>query len=201
MIQKLPLEALFTPAANVYARVRGVVGGVRKIWNPTLNTGAGGWEVWNPANVAQYAVALTDDGTGYYSADFPANISGVITSETYYNNAAPNVADAPITGIQYSQGRNMNGAAGDPAAAANVQLAAGAAIAGAASGSPTNQVIPTNLSTADAAAAVGGSLIFAASAAGAPRCSGRVVGSSGSTLTLAAPLPAVPVAGDLFVVE
>ncbi len=199
MIQKMPLQIVFTTGSDIYAVVRGVVGGVRKYWNPTLNTGAGGWEVYNSAHWAQYAVALTEDaGSGYYDTDFPANISGVITSETYYNNASPTLGDAAIDGISYSQGRNSNGMAGDPLAVSNMQQAAGAAVVGAASGVPTAQLIPTNLSTADAAAAVGGSIIFTSGAA--IRCPARVVGATGSTLSLASPLAAVPAATDTFIV-
>ena len=198
-IQLLPLEIVYTTGANIYAVVRGVVGGVRKYWNPTLNTGAGGWESYNSSHWSQYHISLTEDaGSGYYAAAFPVNIAGVITSESYYNNAAPTLGDAPVGPITYSQGRNANGVGADPVAASNAQQAFASELQFAASGTPTNQVIPTNLTTAQALAAVGRALIMTGGAA--INCAGRVVGASGSTLTLAAPLPALPVATDVGVI-
>jgi hypothetical protein len=198
-IQLLPLEIVFTTGSHVYAIIRGVIGGVRKYWNPTLNTGAGGWEVYNSAHWSQYAIALTEDASsGYYAASFPVGISGVITSESYYNNAAPTLGDAAISSISYSQGRNANGVGADPVAAANAQQAFGSELAFAATATPTNQVIPTTLTTAQALASVGRALIMTSGAA--INCAARVIGASGSTLTLASTLPALPVATDTGVI-
>src|SRR5579872_4098871 len=129
-VQLLPLELSYSVGANIYAVVRGVVGGTRKYWNPTLNTGAGGWEVFNSGHWAQYAIALTGNGDGYYAATYPANISGVITSETYYNNASPTYGDAPVSAISYAQGRNACGVGADPVAASNIAITAGAEVTG-----------------------------------------------------------------------
>lgn len=50
-----------------------------KCWNPTLNTGAGGWQTYVAANHAQYPVALTEEGgaatSGDYVGNFPTNIT------------------------------------------------------------------------------------------------------------------------------
>ena len=200
-VQLLPLEIVYTTGAHVYAVLRGVVGGTRQVWNPTLNTGAGGWEVYNSSHWAQYAVSLTEQASsGYYAASYPTGIASVITSETYYNNVSPTLGDVPLSGISYSQGRNACGVGADPVAAANMALTAGAEVSGTALTGSTNQSIVTNLTNAQAAAAVGGSIVFSAAAAGAPNCTGRVIGSSGATLTLAAPMPAVPTNGDAFAV-
>ena len=200
-IQLLPLELSYTSGAHIYAVIHGVVSGTRQVWNPTLNTGAGGWQAYNSANWGQLAIALTEQsGSGYYAATYPVGAAGVITSEVFYNNVSPTLGDAPISSVAYTQGRNVTGFNGDPVAAANAQLTAGAEVFGTALTGATNQVIPTNLTTAQAAAAVGGSLIFSAAATGAPNCAGRVISASASTLTLAAPLPAVPANGDAFAV-
>ena len=199
-VQALPLQVVYTTGSHIYAVIRGTVAGVRSYWNPTLNTGAGGWEAYNSAHWSQYAIALAEDASsGYFAATYPANISGVITSETYFNNVAPTLGDAPITGIQYSQGRNANGIAGDPVAAGNAQQAFGSEMAGTASGTPTPQVIATSLTTAQAEAAVGRAMIFSPTSTAA-NCAGRVIGASGSTLTLAAPFTYAPTSGDSFII-
>ena len=199
-VQLLPLEVVYTTAQNIYAVIRGVVAGTRQVWNPTLNTGAGGWEAYNSAHWAQYPVLLTEQpSSGYYAAAFPAGIVGIITSETYYNNAAPTLGDAPLNGIQYSQGRNANGLNGSPTAAANGQAAFDTEMPGTAIGTPTNQIIPTSLTSAQAAAAVNRAILFAPTAVAA-NCGGRVLSASGSILTLTAALPVTPSSGDAFVV-
>ncbi len=37
--------------------------------------GTNNFEVWNDANIATYALAMTDNGGGYYTVDFPAGIT------------------------------------------------------------------------------------------------------------------------------
>lgn len=198
-IQLLPLELVFTTGANIYAVIHGVIAGTRKVWNPTLNTGAGGWEVYASGHWAQYPVLLAEQASsGYYAATYPANIVGVITSEVFYNNGTPTLGDAPVASIAQTQGRNLVGVAGDPIAAGNAQQAFGSEIQGAASGTPTTQSIPSTLSTAQATASVGRAVIFTSGVA--INCAGRVIGSSGSTLILAAPLPAAPSAADTFII-
>ncbi len=200
-VQLLPLELAFNTGAHIYAIVHGVVSGTRKVWNPTLNTGAGGWEVYNSANWAQYALALTEQASsGYYAATYPANIADVITSEVFYNNVAPTLGDAPVASVQYTQGRNMVGLASDPVAAENQRDAASSMIRGAAEGVPTVSVIPTNLASTQANAFAGRSVIFTSGAAA--DCAGRIVSYAvtNGVLTLAAPLPVAPAAADTFVI-
>lgn len=198
-VQLLPLEVVYTTGAHLYAVIHGVVSGTRKVWNTTLNTGAGGWEAYNSANWAQYAIALTEQASsGYYAATYPAGCAGVITSEAFYNNASPTLGDAPCTGLAHTQGESCSGIAGDPTAAANAQQAFISEMAFAASGTPTAQVIPTGLSTAQALAAVGRALIMTSGVA--VNCAGRVISASASTLTLAAPLGATPAASDSGVI-
>ena len=197
-----PLQVLAQIGTNVYAIVRSVVGGVRKYWNPTLNTGAGGWEVYNSAHWAQYAIALTEDaGSGYYAANYPANISGVLTTEAYYSTATtPTLGDAPIAPLSQSQGDNVASIGGDATVAATLQQALFSEQMSAAAGVPTASVIPTNLANAQVNAFAGRSIIFTSGAAF--QCAGRIVGYNpvNGVLTLAAPLAAVPAASDTFII-
>lgn len=196
-----PLEVTFNTGGNLYGVIHGVVAGTRQVWNPTLNTGAGGWEAFNGAHWTQYAIPLAEQGSsGYYAADYPANIGEVITSEVFYNNPAPTMGDSPISNPSYSQGRNMVGIAGDAVAAANQRDAAGAMPRGAATGTPTNSVIPTDLDLTLANAVAGRSVIFTTGAAA--DCSGRIIAYNpvNGALTLAAPLAVAPVATDHFVI-
>ncbi len=203
-----PVETLFTSGKTLYFIIRGFVAGVRQVWNPTLNTGAGGWEVYNAAHWAQYAIAMTEDaGSGYYAGVYPgaaiyAAAAGgpVLTTEVVYEQggASPLITDAPASGIGQSQGSNVGSIAGNAQDALNLDASAGFAMMGAFSGTPTGQVLPTTLTVAQALAAVGGALLVTSGVA--VNCRGRVISASGSTLTLAAPLPATPAAADLFTV-
>lgn len=201
MIQLLPLELAFGLGANLYAVKRAVIGGVLQYWNPTINSGAGGYENFAQGHWGAYALAAATNGDGYYWVANPPASAGILSSETWYSNAAPTFGDVPVAPVQHALGQNVVGVAGDPVAAANVGLAAASSPAGTALAGATNQIIPTSLTNAQAAAAVGGSLVFSLYATGAPNCIGRIVGASAGTLTLAAPLSAVPAAGDAFVVE
>lgn len=196
-----PLEVAFSTGASLYAVIHGMVTGTRQVWNPTLNTGAGGWEAFNGAHWAQYAIPLTEQGSsGYYAATYPANIDEVVTSEMFYNNGTPTLGDAPITSVAYTQGRNLVGVVGDATAAGNLAASAASMQRGQAAGLPTMSIIPTDLANAQANAYAGRSVIFTSGAA--YQCAGRIIAynPSNGTLTLAAPLPVAPAAADDFVI-
>lgn len=197
-----PLQVLYTPGATVYAVVRGVVAGTRQYWNKTLNAGAGGWEAYNSAHWAQYALPLTEDaGSGYFAANYPANIAGVLTTEAYYFNAVtPTLGDAPIAPLSQSQGANVAAVGADATVAPTLQQALTSEATGVAAGVPTVSVIPTNLANAQANSYAGRSVLFTSGAAA--QCAGRIVGYAvvNGVLTLAAPLPVAPAAGDKFVI-
>lgn len=200
-VQLLPLELTFNTGSNIYAVIHGVVSGTRQVWNPTLASGAGAWEAYNSAHWAQYAVPLTEQaGSGYYAATYPANISGVITSEAFYNNASPTLGDAPVASVSYSQGRNAVALAADVQAAANLEASTISMQKGIAAGTPTASVIATDLPSTQANTYAGRAVIFTSGAA--LRCAARIVGYAvtDGVLTLAAPLPVAPAAGDSFVV-
>lgn len=199
--QLLPLEVAYQSGQDVYAVVRGVVAGTRQVWNPTLNSGDGDWEAFNGANWAQYAIALAEQGTsGYYAADYPANITGVLTSETFYANPTPTLGDAAISSQGRAQGQNLGAVAGDADVPAALQQALISEQRGAAAGVPTASVIPTDLTNAQANAYQGRAVIFTSGAAF--QCVGRIISYtvSGGVLTLAAPLAVAPAATDTFIV-
>lgn len=196
-VQTIPAGFVYTTGQSLYL-IRHAGG---QVFNPTLNAGAGGYEAFNGAHWAQYAIAATEQGSsGYYEATLLAAAIAVPGTEVWYNNASPTLGDAPVGPVQASQGQSVVAVGGDPVAASNMQKAAGAMLAGAAQAGSTAQAIATNLTNAQALAAVGGSIVFAANATGAPNCTGRVIGASGASLTLAAPLSAVPAANDAFVI-
>lgn len=203
MIQPLPLEVLYQTGFQLYALIHGVVSGARQVWNPTLNSGAGGWEVYNSAHWSQYAIALTEDpSSGYYAATYPANISGVITSEAFYvrGGGSPTLGDAPAANLAHTQGQNLTGVAGDVASSSNLEQSSLSMQRGACAGVPTATVIPTNLSNAQTNAYAGRSIIFTSGAAF--QCAARIISYTvtNGVLTLSAPLPVVPSANDTFVI-
>jgi hypothetical protein len=209
MSTPFPLQLNYQTGFNLYAVVRGIVAGTLQYWNPTLNTGAGGWEAFNSGHWAQYAIAVTEDAnSGYYHGAYPvntqlvANGGPVHTFETYYERAggSPSLGDAPAADLGFSQGANVDAIATDANVPVTLQQALVSEQRGAAAGTPTASVIPTNLTSAQANAYQGRAVIFTSGAAF--QCVGRIVAYavSGGTLTLAAPLPVAPSAGDLFVI-
>ena len=196
MTTRLPLQTIFTTGANIYAIIHNPNG---QVWNPTTGPG-GAWENYNSAHWAQYAVALTEQASsGYYRATYPAAIGTVLTSEAYYNNVAPTLGDVPLGPLTQSQGQNVAAIAGDASVPDTLQQNLSVVAKGAAAGVPTVSIIPTNLAMAQANAYQGRSIVFTSGAAF--ECAGRIVGyAADGTVTLAAPLPVAPAAGDTFVV-
>lgn len=204
MIQARPLEVAYQTGFNLYAIVRGVVGGTRQVWNPSLNTGAGGWEVYNSAHWSQYAIALTEDvSSGYYAAAYPVNIAGaVITSETFYIRAggSPTLGDVPAANLAHTQGDNMTGVMGDTTASANLQQALISEQTGVAVGVPTTTIVSTNLTNSQQNAYQGRVCIFTSGPAF--QCVARIAtyGVTNGVLTFVAPLAIAPNVGDSFII-
>lgn len=201
--QLLPIELTFSTGSTLYAVVHGVVGGFRVVWNPTLNAGDGAWDIFNGANWAQYAVALTEDaGSGYYAGAYPVNIADVLTSEAVYIRAggSPAIGDTPATNLLHSQGDNAAGVGADPVAALNLQRALVSEQRGVAAGTPTASVVATDLQSTQANAYAGRVCVFTSGAAA--QCAARIVAYAvtNGVLTFAAPLPVAPAAADEFVI-
>lgn len=200
MATRLPLQTIFATGATLYALIHNPNG---QVWNTTLNAGAGGWENYNSAHWAQYAVALVEQPlSGYYRAAYPAAIAAVLTSEAFYQQAGggPATSDAPTAAIGQSQGQNVAAVAGDADVPDTLQQNLSVMARGLAAGVPTVSVIPTNLANAQANAFAGRSVVFTSGPAF--ECAGRIVGYNpvNGVLTLAAPLPVAPAAGDKFVI-
>lgn len=198
-----PLEVVFQTGFTLYAVIRGVVGGVAKVWNPTLLSGAGDWQVFNGANWAQYAIPLTEQSTtGYYSAAYPVNITGVLTSETFYQQAggSPVLTDAPGAGLTRTQGQNVAAIGGDADMPATLQQALVSEQRGVVAAGATPSVIPTDLANAQANAYAGRSIVF--TSGDAFQCAGRIIAYAvtDGVLTLAAPLPVAPDEDSTFVI-
>lgn len=199
---RFPLQVVFQSGQTVYATLRGLVNGTRQVWNTTLNAGAGGWEAFNAAHWAQYAVALAEDGTsGYYAADYPAGIGAVLTTEVFYQQGGGSPAtNDGVLGSSQSQGQNVAAVAGDADVPDTLQQALAAEARGLAAGVPTASVIPTDLAATQANTFQGRAVVFTSGAAAG--CAARIAAyaPTNGVLTLVAPLPVAPSAGDKFVI-
>jgi hypothetical protein len=202
MNTRLKIQVVYTTAATLYVVVVDRVTG--EVWNPTLNTGAGGWEAYNSAHWAQYAIALTElTGSGFYQAAYPAGIADdVLTIEAFYQQGggSPTLGDTPAAGLNPTQGQNIVGVAGDADVPLTLQANLAACLRGAAAGVPSVSVIPTDLTVAQSNALAGRSVVFLDGPAAF--CPGRIVSynPTNGVLTLAAPLPVAPEAADNFIV-
>lgn len=197
-----PIETLFTTGNTMYAVIRGLVLGVLKVWNPTLNAGLGAWDTYVGANWAQYAIAMAEQtGSGYYFASYPTAISGVLTTETIYiqGGGSPALGDSPAVAYR-SQGDNVAAAGGSVQAALNFAAAVGSEQTGALIGTPTASILQTDLSSSVDDAYIGRILIM--TSGGATSQVAYIIAYDGTTktLTLASPLVTIPAATDEFVV-
>jgi hypothetical protein len=97
-----PIETTGASGLTIYAIIHHPDG---RVWDDILKV----WEVYNSGHWANYAVLLAEQGAGYYRAEYPTDISGVLTTECIYYQAssAPSPSDAPSAGIGQSQGVNL----------------------------------------------------------------------------------------------
>lgn len=193
------IETVTSTALSVYAIIFNPDG---RVWNTTLNAGAGGWQVYNSGNWAQYAIPLTEKaGSGYYSATYPAAITGVLTTEVVYANATPTLGDQPM-GIGQSQGVSVAAVVGDSDAAGKMQRSASSMILGTViAGTLTATVFTTDVVNANVNAYQGRSLLFA---------TGNLVGQGGvisqynpgtGAITVTAAFTSAPALTDKFVIS
>jgi hypothetical protein len=201
MNTRLKIQVVFQSGQTLYTIILNRVTG--QVWNPTLNTGAGGWEAYNSAHWAQYAVAMTElTGSGIYTADFPTGIADdELTTEAFYQTSgSPTLGDTPAAGLNPTQGQNIVGVAGNGDVVLTLLQNLKAGLRGAAAGVPTASVIPTDLTVAQSNALGGRSVIFLDGPAAF--CAGRIVSynTTNGVLTLAAPLAVAPEADDTFVI-
>ena len=172
-----------------------------RVWNLTLNAGAGGWEAYNSGHWSQYAIALTEQaGSGYYSATYPAAIVDVLTTEVLYLNATPTLGDVPAGGTQ-TQGVSLAAVFGDASVATKMQTSLASMVRGAvAAGTLTTTSFTTNLTNPSANAYRGRSVLFA---------TGDLAGQGGviseydpltGKLTVTGAFTEAPTVADVFVI-
>jgi hypothetical protein len=172
-----------------------------RVWNQTLNAGAGGWEAYDGGHWAAYAVALTEQaGSGYYSAAYPAAIVDILTTEVLYLNATPTLGDVPAGGTQ-SQGVSLAAVFGDSSVATKMQASLASMVRGVvAAGTLTTTAFTTNLTNTSANAYRGRSVLFA---------TGDLAGQGGviseydpatGKLTVTGAFTEAPAAADVFVI-
>jgi len=197
-----PIETIYTSGSTLYAVVRGLVAGVPKVWNPTLNTGLGAWDTYNASNWSQYAIAMVEDmGSGYYSGAYPTLISGVLTTDVVYlqGGGSPTLGDSPLISC-HSQGPNVAAIAGSVTAALNLGASTGSQQLGALTGIPTAGILPTNLSSSTDDQYLGRILIMTSGAAVGQVQYITAYDGTTKTITLAALLVTTPAATDTFVI-
>jgi hypothetical protein len=192
------IETIYPTGASPYAVLHNPNG---QVWNTTLNAGAGGWENYASGHWSQYAIPLTEQaGSGYYSAAYPAAISGVLTTEVIYFNAVPTLGDAP-GGIAQSQGANIAAVAGDATAPAKLQASLSSMVIGAVvAGTLAADQFTTDVVNANENAYQGLTLKFV---------TGALAGQGGTiadydvatgTITLTASFTGAPSLNDIFVI-
>lgn len=174
-----------------------------KVWNTTLNAGAGGWEAYDSGHWAQYAVALTEyAGSGYYRGTFPANIEAALCSEVIYANATPTLGDAVYAGPGQSQGANVAAIAGVGGAAPKLARSATSMVLGTViAGTLGVSAFTTDIENSETNAYKGRAIYFT---------TGDLAGQGGiisafdpdtGLITIAGTFTAAPAADDVFVIS
>lgn len=196
------IEAIFTSGSVLYIVIFGLVNGLKKVWNPTLNAGAGGWETYNSSNWSQYAVAMVEDtGSGHFSVAYPAGISGVLTTEVAYirGGGSPTLGDSPINSNR-SQGNNVAAVGGSVQAALNMGASTGSMQTGALFGAQTSSLLATDLASSTDDQFIGRIVVLTSGAANKQVQYITAYNGTTKALTLAAPLTTAPSAADTFVI-
>lgn len=100
----LPLQIFYAGSASVYAILRRDVDGY------VYSTATTAFEVWTNGNIANYAITLTSNGGGDYSAACPTTlVGGTSYSPSFYQTASsPAVGDLRLGGYQFSSGASSN---------------------------------------------------------------------------------------------
>lgn len=162
------------------------------------------WVAYNGANLAHYAMTMTEIGnTGIYVGFYPEDFTlDNLPSEACYQQAGVQPAlpdDLPIAGFGQSQGSNVAAFAWSVTAASNLQKNADSQTQGVVqSGVNTTSSITTNLTGADNLYN-GRVLIF--TSGGQAKAAAIVTGFVNSTaLLIFTPIQSAPSPGDSFLV-
>lgn len=194
------IETIQATADNIYAVCK------NRLTGQTWNTVTPGWENFNAANWADYAIALTQDGsTGYFWTARPAGQVGSLVTDVFYVRAGadPATTDAPPYNLVHNLGENLAAIYGDAVnAPANLQAGTGLSqIAGAvAAGTITNTSFPTNLGDLTNNLIANRTLYFTSGALKGSAVA--VLGYVGSTgVITVSPLVGAPSANDTFLIS
>lgn len=208
------IEAFVSSGSVVYAVLRNASG---QIWSVSGSA----WVTINLSNWANYVIALSDDGSGYYTASMPAVAAGRYTILLYQQNGgSPDPtnddhignSNGNWTGSAWEAGwstasRSLTGGVdvtsvnGSSTAAARLAISAASMVSGAAaSGTLSVSQMTTNLAATLANVYVGRVIYFTTG-----NLTGRVAAISayavsGGKLSFFTPLPQAPVAGDQFII-
>ncbi|MES2155454.1 MAG: hypothetical protein V4510_10000 [bacterium] len=194
-----PIETTGATGLSLYAVSHHPDG---RVWNTTLNSGLGGWEAYNGGHWAQYAIALTEQGTsGYYRGTYPAAISGVLTSEVIYANGTPTLGDAPYAGPAQSQGANVAAVAGDAAVPAKMQASLSSMVLGAViAGTLEAAAFTTDVTNSNVNAYAGRSLYFTTGDLAGQGSTITGYDPDSGTITVAGAFTGAPSADDVFII-
>ena len=193
------IEVVNASGSNIYVVLK------NRITGQTWNTATPGWETFNPANWANYAIPLTEaTGSGYYWAARPAGVAGSLVTDVFYvrAGASPSTTDAPPFNMLHGEGENVASINADPAAAPqNLQTLLSTAIQGAvAAGTITNSSFPTNVTGLANNLIVGRTLFFVT---GTLRTAAAAILSynGGTGVIGVSPLVGAPSVADTFIIE
>jgi hypothetical protein len=91
----------YTTGRTLKTVLRDFSTGVELLWNTTLNSGNGGFEVYNASNIANYGITTTEGTTGPYIWTVPAALAAVAVGFEYqattYDCAASTLATSDLT--------------------------------------------------------------------------------------------------------
>lgn len=91
------LRTSYGSGANVYAVIRSITDD--KVWA----TDSAAFETWTNADIANYAVALTDRGGDLYSANLPSGLSASTPYRVFYYvraGATPTISDTMLESVE-----------------------------------------------------------------------------------------------------
>ena len=192
----MQIEAIYTTGANLYVVIRNPANG--QVWN----NGTLLFEAFNGSHWSNYAIPLVEQSnTGYYSAAYPASITGVLTSETAYTRVggSPALGDAAVT-IGQTLGNNVASLGGSVLAAVNAGLAAGSEVQGIAqAGTLSTSQMTTNLGATLAGAYIGRFVIWTSGVLKNVAAAITGYNPTGGLLTFT-PVGAAPSIADTFII-
>lgn len=194
-----PIETTFSSGATLYAVIHHTDG---TVWNESLQV----FEAYDDAKWAQYAIALTEQGSsGYYRGTFPAGAKGdFLTTEVVYQQAggSPTLGDAPATGVGQSQGFDVAAIAKSCVAAQRLAISLGGMITGAvtSAAAPTASEFTTDLPDTANNVYQGRLMLFYTG--GLLRQVANIAAFNGTTkaIKVAGPYTAAPGVADAFII-